>query len=185
MPTRAPTSEPKGPKVLMWKRCAKLWTQPWYSFWQLPWADRWLLVEAACWLSMARLAILLLPFCRIAPFLGRHMAESPQADRLPGQGAQVRRLGWAVKTMSRHMPWECTCLVQALAGKMLLRRRGFPSTLYLGVAREADMTLAAHAWLRCGSVILTGASGHHQFKVVATFAEESLSSPDGCRASPQ
>jgi hypothetical protein len=122
---------------------------------------------------MARLALLMLPFGRVAPLLGRRMAESPSVTMPPAQHAQAQRLGWAVRTMSRYVPWECACLAQALAGKMMLRRRRLPSTLYLGVARQGTTALAAHAWLRCGTLILTGASGHQQFTVVATFAEAS------------
>jgi hypothetical protein len=33
-----------------------------------------------------------------------------------------------------------------------------------------DRTLAAHAWVRSGRQLLTGANGHEQFTVVAKFA---------------
>ena len=57
---------------------------------------------------------------------------------------------------------------------MMLRRRGLPSTLYLGVARdgEAGSGARAHAWLRSGHVVVTGGAGREQFTVVASFADE-------------
>ena len=41
----------------------------------------------------------------------------------------------------------------------MLKRRGIPGTVYLGVMKDENrpVTLAAHAWVRCGSIILTGA----------------------------
>jgi hypothetical protein len=30
--------------------------------------------------------------------------------------------------------------------------------------------MAAHAWVRCGRFILTGADGHRRFTVVSTFS---------------
>jgi hypothetical protein len=58
----------------------------------------------------------------------------------------------------------------------MLKRRRIAATLYLGVAKkESDPEgLAAHAWLRCGDVILTGAAGHLHFTVVAAFAPDFL-----------
>jgi hypothetical protein len=77
-----------------------------------------------------------------------------------------------VATASRHLPWNCTCLVQAMAGKAMLKRRGVPSTLYLGVAKDGETRLQAHAWLRCGARILTGWQEMERFKVIGTFAED-------------
>lgn len=93
------------------------------KFLALPHADRGCLLEAAFWLGLARLSILILPFRRIAPVLGRHMAQSPEK---PGAApaALLDRISWAVATASRHLPWKCLCLVQAMAGKAMLKCRG-------------------------------------------------------------
>ena len=142
------------------------------KFTRLSWSKRLLLLEASLWLGMARLAIRLFPFPRIARQLGKHMAESPEADT-PAHVKHLQHISWAVVAMSRHLPWECKCLIQAIAGKKMLQRRGIVSTLYLGVAKEGEKALIAHAWLRSGSVILTGRRGKDRFTVVSTFAEES------------
>ena len=56
--------------------------------------------------------------------------------------------------------------------------RGLPATLYLAVAQDkaAPEKLAAHAWLRCGDSILTGAGVREQFTVVSAFAVPCTSS---------
>ncbi len=140
------------------------------KFWALSPGERGYLLEAAIWLGLARLALLFLPFRRVAPFLGRHMAQTPEdAEAAPAE--MLDRLSWALAAASRHLPWECQCLAQALAGKAMLRRRGLPSTLYLGLVKGGEAGLQAHAWLRCGARILTGRQGMAGFTVIASFAE--------------
>ena len=135
---------------------------------QLSWSDRSLLVEACLWLAVARLAILIVPFRRIAPHLGRHMEQLPE-DAAPEQVAQARRVSWAVRAMSRHTPWQSACMAQAIAAKRLLQVRGVPSTLYMGLAKDESTSLQAHAWLRCGGFVVTGREGRERYSVVATF----------------
>ena len=140
------------------------------EFLALPPADCCCLLEAAGWLGLARLALLLLPFRRAAPYLGRQMAQSPAAAAVPAE--LLDRLAWAVATASRHLPWDCFCLAQALAGKAMPQRRGEPSTLHLGLAKDGESQLQAHAWLPCGEGILTGRQGMAGFPVIASFAED-------------
>ena len=134
------------------------------------------LLEAVVWLGLARAAILALPFRWLARHLGQHMLESPQGgnddnDDNPTSHPQLMRVSWAVQGMSRYTPWESACLAQAVAAKAMLRRRGITSTLYLGLTKDAQAALVAHAWLRSGSVILTGGQDSSRYTVVATFAE--------------
>src|SRR5262245_18004039 len=131
-----------------------------------------LLLEAGVWLAVARLMLLTVPLKRMAPFLARPMSESaPAVDAVTQQRAQ--RLGWAVRTMSRYTPWHSLCLAQALAVKRMLWRRGIASTLYLGLTKDEANGLQAHAWVRCGSVVLTGGQQNLEiYTVVATFAEK-------------
>ncbi len=139
------------------------------KFLALPHADRGCLVEAGFWLGIARLAILVLPFRWIAPGLGRHMARSPE-ETGAAPAELLDRISWAVTTASRHLPWDCLCLAQAMAGKAMLKCRGVPCTLYLGLAKGSEAQLQAHAWLQCGERILTGQRGMTGFTVIATFA---------------
>ncbi|MFQ5349576.1 MAG: lasso peptide biosynthesis B2 protein [Thermoanaerobaculia bacterium] len=135
----------------------------------LPWADRALLAEAALALAASRLAVLLVPFRWIAPRLGETMAHTPRED--PADPELLRRIGWSVSVASRNLPWTSRCLAEAIAGKMMLKRRGVPSTLYLGLAKQGEVDLEAHAWLRCGSRVLTGERVSEGYTVIASFAE--------------
>lgn len=137
---------------------------------RLTWRERARLGEAIFYLAIARLALVFIPFKKLAGGLGAHQQESFETFTQPIQRAQARRIGWAVTTMSRYVPWDSACLAQAIAGKWMLRARHLRSTLYLGVAYDENKKMLAHAWLRCGDVFVTGAPQHRRFTVVATFA---------------
>jgi hypothetical protein len=133
------------------------------------------LFEAAWYLAAALVAIRLLPFSWIASRLGSP-GEIPgeHRDIEPERQQEARQVGWAVTALARYFPWDAKCLAQAVAGKWMLQCRGLPSTLYLGVERvhDGDKWLEAHAWLRCGTEIITGERHHERFKVLAAFAED-------------
>jgi hypothetical protein len=134
------------------------------------WSDRALLLEALAWLSLAKLLIHGIPFRWLAPRLGRVMTTSPESVSEP-ERALARRVGWAVEAVARHSPIGFVCFPQAVAAKWMLRCRGLPSTLYLGVRLPAKDRLAAHAWLRVGDRILTGREQSYRHKPLVSFAE--------------
>lgn len=128
-----------------------------------------LLLEAGGVLVIARLAVWLVPFRRLASRLGVEMAESPSTITEKQRDTAVP-IGWAVGTLGRRLPWMGQCLVQAVAATWMLRRRRIPSTIYFGLSKDSGGQLGAHAWIRCGAEILTGDKGREDFRVVATFA---------------
>ena len=130
-----------------------------------------LLLEAFLLLGVARLGVLILPFRWLAKSLGGHMQQTDA--QLPSADLQLARMvGAAVQSAANYTPWESVCLPQAVAAKWMIKRRRIAGTLYLGVMKDetSPEKLAAHAWLRCGHIILTGAKGHRQYTVVSTFS---------------
>jgi hypothetical protein len=128
-----------------------------------------LLIEAALLTGVARLAVMLLPFRWIAAWLGRQKEET--AAGCDGENQQVlSRLRWAVAAASRHVPWQAKCLVQAMTARSMLKRRSITGTLYLGLAKDPQGKLQAHAWLRSGDTIVAGGVSMRTFTVVSTFA---------------
>lgn len=146
----------------MWSRRA------WRALARRSRAERADLAEAALSLGAARLVVRALTLERMAPHLGRHMAESAPQSTPEAQAVAVR-VARAVAALAPRLPWRCMCLEQAIAAQLMLRRRRVPSTLYLGVGR-GPQALEAHAWLRAGELILTGAAGRERYAVVATYA---------------
>ncbi|MBX2998016.1 MAG: lasso peptide biosynthesis B2 protein [Caldilineaceae bacterium] len=143
----------------------------------LSWADRWLLAQVFVMLGLARLTLRVVPFRRLAQHLGTLHNET-STESPPDHLAQARRIALSIARVSPHTPWESNCFPQALTAKFWLRRRGIPTTLYLGVALNktgADGStrtdMEAHAWLRCGPFLVTGGRGHERFTVTAIFGE--------------
>ena len=132
----------------------------------MPWADRLLLFEALIRLGAARVFVLIsgkTVLSRLGPQTETSNDDNPAAFNL------VERIRWSLSAVSRRVPWRCQCLEQAIAARWMLRSRGYATTLYLGVAgRDA---IEAHAWLRCGSLIVTGGTGEARFAVMSKFGD--------------
>ena len=143
-------------------------------------ARRKLLLEAFFYLGWARI-LKALPFSRIAPSLGEQMAETAYSRDVENERLLLH-ISRAILTVSRHTWWESKCLVMAIAGMKMLQRRGIASTLYLGTAKDPSGKMIAHAWLRSGSLILTGAKGMELFTVVAKFAKKVSAVPESQRS---
>lgn len=117
------------------------------------WADLGLGAEALFWLAAARLLVAAGSF----HVLARRMKGGTPARFPPSGSAELRKIGWSLTAVGRRVPWRCKCLERAIAGAMMLRLRGRPATLFLGVARsEPGGTFEAHAWLRCGCFPVVG-----------------------------
>ncbi len=126
--------------------------------------------QAITCLAIARLAVLLLSFKRVASWLGRFNLEtSSQPLQNPQQALLV---AWAVAYYAKSVPWRSECLEQALAAKWMLRRKRISSTLYFGTFYNG-YALEAHAWVRCGDLIVTGDKGHGQFTATAMYGDKS------------
>jgi hypothetical protein len=139
------------------------------KFRALPAARRRVLLEALLALAAARSLTLLMPFRHYSRWLGQPGAGTPAAS-LPPDTAQIAgQITWALAAAGANVPWDAPCLARAVAGKWMLRRRGIPSTLYLGAARDQN-DLTFHAWLRAGDCIVTGESEARRHAVVASFS---------------
>lgn len=121
--------------------------------------------------GVARIIILLIPFNKIKKYIGRHNEES-SFDIENSRYGLIKKIAWAVNTASVLTPWESKCLVKALTAQKMLKGNNIYSTLYLGVAKNGERDIIAHAWLRCGPMIVTGAQEMNNFKEIARFSNE-------------
>jgi len=116
-----------------------------------------------------RLIILFVPFRLVAKLMGVEGLETNYYNSKVEHLHKVRVIGWAVGTVSRHTPWKSRCMVQALTAQLLLRFFGVPATLYLGVNKNKEGQLIAHAWLRSGAEIVTGADTMADFQAIVWY----------------
>ena len=133
--------------------------------------ERRALAEAVVGLVVVKIAIRILPFRHTARLVGltRDATESGVTDR---QLARAERIGWAIRTAAVRLPWTSTSLVRALAAAALLRPRGIPAQLHLGVATAVlhNGGFAAHSWISCDGRVLVGDRPHLDgYAVVGTY----------------
>ncbi|TYP70297.1 lasso peptide biosynthesis B2 protein [Paenibacillus methanolicus] len=110
------------------------------------------------------------PFPQVAPKLGLHMEETSREHRKEDEPV-IRSISRVIGKVSRHTPWESMCMVKAMAAMKMLERRKLESTLYMGTSRDKEGKLIAHAWLRTGPYVITGAEEAPAFTVVSKFAK--------------
>lgn len=108
-------------------------------------------------------AILLPPLPRFISLstLTRWIERPSRPGRLPW-AAEAHLAEW-VDRIQRRLPgpWKSTCLSRSLVLHYLLHRAGRPAELRIGVRRESDRRLVAHAWLvRDGQPILGHGAEH-------------------------
>lgn len=145
----------------------------WRRLGRLTWKEQCLLVEAMFALIGARLVLTCLPFRSIVARLGTVGLESAFLVSSQ-QNETARKIGWSIQAVGRRVPWARQCLAQALAGHWMIRRRNIPATLYLGVSKDSAKPFAAHAWLRCGPVWVTGGRERESFKELTRIASTEL-----------
>lgn len=135
---------------------------------------RWFL-PAFLLLGLARLALLVLPFRKIAPKLGHEMKTGAVVPLASGeQMTKALNIGRAVRVAARYTPWESKCLAQAMAARALLGYERLPYALFLGVVRSEKAGLEAHAWVCSGRAAVVGGRSFEGFTVVGTYVSPRL-----------
>jgi hypothetical protein len=122
----------------------------WLQFRALDASDRWLTIEAAVLMAAVQVGLRTLSFGLLRQALD-------VVKRRSGVRHSQSRIGWAVNAVGRRLPGR-TCLSEALAADVMLCRRGYASSVRLGIrkTRGASNAPEAHAWVECGGTIVTG-----------------------------
>jgi Transglutaminase-like superfamily len=137
--------------------------------------SRALLAEAVAYLLAARLALIFIPFPRLARRLGSFVppaearASQVQSETTPEEARLAAEIGWAVTRAARYVPFKAVCLPQAMAARVMLKRRGVKSVMHFGAAKGMAKPLDAHAWLDAAGVEVTGYPVAENFAEIACF----------------
>jgi hypothetical protein len=144
-------------------------------FGQLDNGRRALLAEAVACLFAARLALIFIPFPRLARRLGSFVPPTdPRAapaatETTQDQARLAEDVGWAVTRAARYAPFNAVCLPQAMAARAMLERRGVKSVMYFGAAKGTEKPFDGHAWLDAAGVEVTGYPVAENFAEIACF----------------
>jgi hypothetical protein len=128
--------------------------------------DQVLLLRALLTVSGIRVGLSLLPFRFVQRFAERNPKKSNPMD-LPD------RYVWAIRAVCRYVP-GATCLTQALAAQVLLAQSGHKSHIEIGVRKDEQQRLLAHAWVVYGDQIVIGgaeANDYLPFEALKTRTE--------------
>ena len=128
--------------------------------------EKWMTITVYLYVAYYRLCLLLLPMTRIEKMMGIRGEESA-AEETPENIRLAKLVGFHVNRVTQHLPLERKCFVRALTARKVLLKRGVNSTLSMGVTLE-NGKMAAHAWLRCGLLYVTGGTGEG-YSMVAKF----------------
>lgn len=127
------------------------------KFLSFSFADRNLLTEA--WMFQVATGILLktVPFKKIPGYF-----KNPPGDLNSPSGEEIclQKIREATVIAGHYSFWRNRCLVQSLAARWMLRRRGITSHLSLGVARDKNGKTIAHAWINSGDIEIVNSNGN-------------------------
>jgi hypothetical protein len=123
-------------------------------------------VETLLALGAGWVLVFAVPFRVTAGWLGGTAAPSQRRASAQHETDRARYVARHVARLARRVPWRATCLVQAVAGYLLLKRRGIAATIRFGV-NKSDAGLAAHAWLIVGDQIVLGGEAAPDFRPLA------------------
>jgi Transglutaminase-like superfamily len=128
-------------------------------------------VEAMLALAAARLMLRILPFTTTMKLVGSGAIsdhDDVAAHRTSDPVAAA--VGVAVNRAAARLPWRFTCLTRSLAGRLMLMRRGVPSTIVFGVTKQMEH-IRAHAWLVVADGFVCGGREAANFQPIAAFQE--------------
>jgi len=137
--------------------------------WRQRWGGRFLVLEAMTTLSIAALALRLLPFRHVARLMigkaGPADAPIPRDLEVP-QPIIARHVAGAVTRASSLLPFPTLCLPQAMAARIMLGNRGHATVLHLSVQLGTGVDPSAHAWLTLnGQAVIGGGAPAGQVEV--------------------
>ena len=120
-----------------------------FLFW--PGSRKKLLVRTFFTVLAVRLGLSLFAFRTLSTWLSGFTAP----DRCRTEWDVVREITTCVRFCSQFVPYA-TCLTQALATQLLLKRVGQNSELKIGVDKDENERLIAHAWIEVEGKIVIG-----------------------------
>lgn len=132
--------------------------------------ERYLVLSLISWLLIGKILGRILPFRKIANLLGNQGITHCQEPTLTQQ-IKLKKILRVFRKITRHIPIHFSCLEQAFAFVQIIKKYKLPYLLYFGVNKDDNQQIIAHAWLKSGSINLTGCENADDFKLITTFGE--------------
>lgn len=114
------------------------------------------MTEAVFFLITANMLIFLVPFRWWHGWIGIKNKASRDQTLTQKDIQSLNRIRHNVRRGNKLLFRSSKCFALSLTLKKMLQIRGYPSTLYLGVKKNKDKNLLAHAWVKYGNWVLYG-----------------------------
>ena len=121
-----------------------------HKLWSLSRREKGLLCEAGILFLAAKVGVHTIPFGRIERYLRAHWGGG--AADVCDRHEDIRLIRLSLSRAGGLYRWEAPCLSRSIAEFIMLRRRGIPAVMYMGVKVIENSALSAHAWVEAGAV---------------------------------
>jgi hypothetical protein len=111
------------------------------KFFHLSVHNKLLFTEALFFLYLAKVMLIFCPF-RICYHSIQKTPPGIGCDKVTATGIKS-----ALAKANRLTFWKNRCMVQSVAGRWMLKRRGIASSFFIGIRHDSRKKLTAHAWL--------------------------------------
>ncbi len=128
-------------------------------------------VEAIIMLGFMRIALSRLSLKRLISPL-KHQDNLKKTTPLnPKQISTALSIGKMICLAANNTPWSSGCLAQSLTAHRMLKKRGIPGAIHIGVNKTGNrqVDFQAHAWSQCDEEIITGHTDHNSFSVISSY----------------
>lgn len=134
------------------------------------WQSRLRVADAMLLLTTARMIRATVPMSRWQCLVGRKAVPTAAANVNPAEPKGVELdVSLAIERGAERLPFQTTCLDQAVAGQWMLAQRHNRGTLVIGLLKT-DPSGGIHAWLiGANGGVVTGADEASAFAAVTYF----------------
>jgi hypothetical protein len=116
-----------------------------HKLWCLSRREEALLCEAGILFLAAKVSVHTIPFGRIERYLRAHWSGGAPDTR--DRHEDIRLIRLSLSRAGGLFRWKAPCLSRSIAEFIMLRRRGIPAAMYMGVKVIENSALSAHAWV--------------------------------------
>ncbi len=135
------------------------------KFFSLKFSSQLLLIEASLYTIWAYLFIRLFSFKKYINWI-----KNPKRDTYNEN--EVRKVALTIKRINKFAFWKTTCYTQAISARLILKRKSVKSQIFLGICKQEDGNLLAHAWTKVNDKIITGGNVNiDKYKVLYIFED--------------
>ena len=120
-----------------------------HKLWSLSRREKGLLCEAGVLFLAAKVSVHTMPFGHIERYLRAHWGGGVAG--ISDRHEDIRLIRRSLLRAGGLFRWKAPCLSRSIAEFIMLRRRGIPAVLHMGVKVIENSALSAHAWVEAST----------------------------------